>query len=796
MKTILSRFLVVFLACFALATFKGCHCEADNDTESDPDSGPDEQECLVLNELLTSTVTPAGVRTVFQLLDCDGYPIPDLDDDEIEVLLDGEPIRTEGDVASVLNQEVKFQSYAVLLLDLSDSIVDSGNLEAMVSAARNLVHKLISDGQNVAVYQFAGPKYFAEVQSFTTDETSLDTALEDLSESNGLGTTDLYGSIPRALEVLEDVGSKDVLTTRTLVIFTDGSDEAMAATRSSAEKAINASDSQVFTVGLGGDVNQQELLAFGKNGFEWAEDADKLDIAFAAITKRISDLARSHYLLGICSPRAGGWREMSLIVRRDGESGRLDVHYDATGFDIVGCSAEEVAFPCKDKQCGEVSGLSCGSCSGTMFCTDEMMCEDACADAECGAMHGIDCGDCSELGDTFACDAHSCEDACFDAECGTVLGVDCGDCESLGDSFACDSDHNCVDACQEAECGTVLGMDCGDCESLGDEFGCDENHECVEACKGAECGTVMGIDCGDCSSSGDNFGCDAEHKCVDVCSDAECGTVQGVNCGGCDDSFSCNEENLCVPTASLPGVSWIRISGGDFTLGCDVVLDPSCGLDEARRQVTLSDFWIMDTEVTVGMYATCLSDEACNASYVDTGSECNFGAAPSGREDHPINCITAEGLKQFCAYVGGRLPTEAQWERAFRGDHDDVTETYWVYPWGNAPAPSRSKVVMNEDGPGCGAGTTSEVGGKPTTGFGLLNMAGNVSEWTGDYYGESFEDCSGEPCVDPTGPADGSERVVRGGAFDDFYASAFRTARRSKEEMTTRSPAIGGRCVR
>jgi formylglycine-generating enzyme required for sulfatase activity len=782
------HFVLVLTGCLVLATLKGCHCESSGGNDDDDDT--ELTDCLTLKELLTSEVTPAGVRTVFQLLDCEGYPISDLTNSELEILLDGEEIRTEGDVAPVLTQEVDFEQYSLLLLDMSDSIVDSGSLPPMVNAARTLVHKLLIQGSNVAIYRFAGPKYFNEVQDFTADQTALDKALDDLSLSDGLGTTDLYGSIPRAINILDMAGSIDMLTTRTMVLFTDGSDEAMASTSKAAQYAIDNTDSQVFTVGLGGDVNQDELVAFGKNGFEWAEYADKLDVAFDSVTKQIHDLARSHYMVGVCSPRTGSIRQMTLVINRDGDSGSLTVNYDASDFDIVGCDVNQVAYPCKDKQCGYVDSFSCGSCLGTNYCTDKNTCEDACQDAECGDVHGIDCGSCSDIGDTFTCDENSCVDACEDAECGPVLGIDCGDCSDMGDTFSCDQ-HACIDACEDAECGTILGINCGDCSSQGEDYGCDANHTCVEACSEIECGTVLGIDCGTCSDMGDTFGCDAENTCVDACEDAECGTVLGVDCGDCASGFECSTNGACTPK-SLPGMQWVFIPETELTLGCDMVADPACALDEARRKVSLSKFWIMDTEVTVGMYETCVSDGSCNSSNVGTLPECNIGH----NDNQPLNCVSWDGLKQFCEYMGGSLPTESQWEFAYRGLHDDDLESYWIYPWGNSPAPNCTKVVMNEGGPGCGNGGTEQVGSKPVTSFDIKNMAGNVGEWTLDFYASTFKSCGDEACIDPSGPVEGEDRVVRGGAFDDFYASAFRTAKRYDENPTTRSPSIGGRCVK
>jgi len=303
---------------------------------------------------------------------------------------------------------------------------------------------------------------------------------------------------------------------------------------------------------------------------------------------------------------------------------------------------------------------------------------------------------------------------------------------------------------------------------------------------------VTGLDPHRPSGLGWGWACDG-NTCVEPCQGLECGEVLGVDCGECENGFSCNAGNLCEPF-SLPGMTWVQVAGGGFTLGCDNALDPACDFDEQRHDVLLSGFWIMDTEITVGMYNQCVSDGDCLVSHVGTGSECNFGKI--GYDEHPLNCLDWEGLQEFCTYVGGAIPSEAQWERAVRGDNDGVTATYWVYPWGNAPAPSCANVVMNDGGPGCGLGHTDEVGTKPASSFSLFNMGGNVSEWVGDWYSEALGACGIGDCTDPTGPENGTERVVRGGNWNDLYASAFRTAKRDKSLPGTKSAGTGGRCMR
>lgn len=653
-----------------------------------PGTDPPERHCLQLTEVETSTVRPAGVRTVFQLNGCDGLPISNLKSDDLTVRLDGEALQSEGGRTAVLNQNVDFAQYALLLLDLSDSIVDSKNLKPMVSAARHLVSRLQSQRMQVAIYRFAGPQYFAEVQGFTDDAALLDAALDDIAVMEGLGTTDLYGSIGKALDRLEGEGASDTLAGRNLIVFTDGTDEARESTFAAAKAACDSTDAAIFTIGLGGDVNQEELIAFGKDGFEWAENAEKLDAAFSKLTDKIETLAKSFYLLGVCSPRTAGIRDLALLVSKNNATGSLVVQYNATGFDVVDCDVDAVAYPCEDRECGSWSGFFCGICDAASFCNADNICQDACEDRECGDNEGVHCGDCTDQGDTYYC---------------TDEGV-----------------------------------------------------------------------------------------CAETCIDVECGIVSGVDCGGCDIGSACTAENRCGPS-SVSSESWSKIPGGVFSLGCDLSVDPSCGLDEAFHDVALDDFWIMTTEVTVEMIQSCIDAGACDLTELDTGGECNFAAGVSSQ---PINCITWTGLEAFCAYVGAHLPTESEWERAFRGDHDGTNAGYWIYPWGNTPSPSCARVVMNENGPGCGTGKTNSVGSLPAGGFDLFDMAGNTAEWTGDFYSETVASCGDEPCQNPTGPLEGDMRVIRGGAFDDMFVSSFRTAKRDKEIPTATSPAVGGRCVK
>ncbi len=145
-----------------------------------------------------------------------------------------------------------------------------------------------------------------------------------------------------------------------------------------------------------------------------------------------------------------------------------------------------------------------------------------------------------------------------------------------------------------------------------------------------------------------------------------------------------------------------------------------------------------------------------------------------GRAHHPVNCVTWRQAKKYCAWAGGRLPSEAEWEYAARSGGQDIT-----YPWGNETA-TCDYAVMDDGGIGCGTDSTMAVCSKPAgnTAQGLCEMAGNVWEWVEDYwhYGYDGAPTDGTAWVnDP--PRTTSARVERGGTFYD-HADDLRAASR------------------
>jgi formylglycine-generating enzyme required for sulfatase activity len=197
------------------------------------------------------------------------------------------------------------------------------------------------------------------------------------------------------------------------------------------------------------------------------------------------------------------------------------------------------------------------------------------------------------------------------------------------------------------------------------------------------------------------------------------------------------------------------IPPGTFKMGC-VPNDGSCLPDEKpQHEVRISKgFWITRTEVTTEAYER-FTGQTGHREPRKTQTNPKLSGT-----DLPVTRVSWDDAKAYCEWVGGRLPTEAEWEYAARGGKADLK-----YPWGNEFDPRLANSFKTDPKlkrPFVETVPVRRLGSG--NGFDLFDMVGNAREWTGDYYDPAAYSAQA-PFVDPVGPADGKERVVRGGSF-------------------------------
>jgi formylglycine-generating enzyme required for sulfatase activity len=169
--------------------------------------------------------------------------------------------------------------------------------------------------------------------------------------------------------------------------------------------------------------------------------------------------------------------------------------------------------------------------------------------------------------------------------------------------------------------------------------------------------------------------------------------------------------------------------------------------------------------------------------------------AQAGFEEHPVIMVTWYGSNAYCQWVGGQLPTEAQWEYAARSSGGNI------FPWGDDFEGTRLNYCDNncefdwkDETVDDGYARTAPVGSYPAgdSWVGAQDMAGNVWEWTADWYEANYYESS--PINNPTGPAIGDFKVLRGGSWDN-NPYVVRGANRSVNAPDFRFSVVGFRCV-
>lgn len=257
----------------------------------------------------------------------------------------------------------------------------------------------------------------------------------------------------------------------------------------------------------------------------------------------------------------------------------------------------------------------------------------------------------------------------------------------------------------------------------------------------------------------------------------------------------------------------VRITGGEVAVGSD-----DGPLDERpRHRRKVSDFLLDATPVTVAAFARFVKETSYRSQAEQFGDAgvMSYGTGewklvkgadwrhprgpdqPAAEKDHPVTQVSWNDARAYCAWRGGRLPTEAEWERAARaGQKDDGDATYTfgdkLVKEGQFRANVWTGMFPYENDGADGYPYTSPVGVFGRSPAGLADMAGNVWQWTADIY---------RPYADrdkPMTPTKDTEYAMRGGSFlcDPNVCHGFRLAARSHATAETSLMHVGFRCAR
>ncbi len=363
MKNVLKAISILFLILIA----NSCG-NADNDVNlnlnfnEELGLGKTVDSCLGLeeSELILSiqdeyTTLPGKVSIFFKVSDIDGNPVPGLTADQFTIYEQGRnddcfnTISASESFARISPNSQIFNNNTILVLDLSNSVLSSSLEElktATTSFIENVMPETTQESFKMAIYWFDGEDSLHLLNDLSSDKEELISSVDGITDTiSNDPSTDLYGAIIKATNIAEDVLAEstknETIGASSVVLFTDGTDQASRYTRDAAiDKVTNAnSNISFFTIGLGDEIDTEILKEIGKTSSVFASNKEELENTFNAISFKVSEQANSFYLFEYCSPKRDGSGENNLAiqVRSGSKQGAVQTKFSASGFE-GGCN--------------------------------------------------------------------------------------------------------------------------------------------------------------------------------------------------------------------------------------------------------------------------------------------------------------------------------------------------------------------------------------------------------------------------------------------------------------------------
>ncbi|SNY99900.1 vWA domain-containing protein [Flagellimonas pacifica] len=323
--------------------------------------GKEPDTCLGFeeNELLLSiqdqfTTLPSKVSILFKVSDVSGNPISGLNAEQFTIYEQGRndacfnTISASESLARISSNSQVFSNNTILVLDLSNSVLQS-SLEELKTASTSFITNVMPspgiDSFKMAIYWFDGEDELHLLNDLTSSTTELTAAINGItSDISNDPSTDLYGAVIKSTNVAEDLIKKNneekIIGAASVVIFTDGTDQASRYTKDAALQAVSQANLNIslFTIGLGSEIDTDILKDIGKTASVFASNKEELETTFTQISQEVSEQANSFYLFEYCTPKRDGSGENNLVIQLTNNSlkGAVQTSFSANGF-IGGC---------------------------------------------------------------------------------------------------------------------------------------------------------------------------------------------------------------------------------------------------------------------------------------------------------------------------------------------------------------------------------------------------------------------------------------------------------------------------
>lgn len=345
-KSDLSKYF--FLLLIFIGTSLGSCSKNDEDN---PNPCPRNfSEELVLSIQDQFTTLPAKVSIFFKVEDKDGFPVAGLLSQNFSIYEKGRNDVCEKLISSfeanaqISSRKQIFAYHTLLVLDLSGSVINTSLSELKV-AAKNFIDEVMpSDGESnysMTILWFDGEDELHELVPASSGNAVLKSAIDGITPGiSSDPSTDLYGAViktvDRAESILAGFDQEEIISAVSVVIFTDGTDQAGRYQKNVALHAVNFASNTIkfFTIGLGEEIDENILSLIGKHGFVSASNQSELEATFQEIGQVVRAEANSYYLFEYCSPKrdGSGVNSLRIEVEKEARVGSVLTQFNATGF--------------------------------------------------------------------------------------------------------------------------------------------------------------------------------------------------------------------------------------------------------------------------------------------------------------------------------------------------------------------------------------------------------------------------------------------------------------------------------